>query len=53
VKAYSLGYPLPALRENLRKAGYWDAAADETVAAALKPPPQPQPAPQANNPPSN
>jgi Tfp pilus assembly protein PilF len=53
VKAYSLGYPLPALRENLRKAGYWDAAADETVAAALKPPPQPQPVPQANNPPSN
>lgn len=51
LKAYSLGYPLPFLRDNLRKLGYWDAAADETVAAALKPQPPPQPAPQASNPP--
>jgi tetratricopeptide (TPR) repeat protein len=57
VDAYSLGYPLPALRENLRKVGYWDAAADAAVEAALQAPPEPakadKQAPVPSPPPSN
>jgi Flp pilus assembly protein TadD, contains TPR repeats len=49
VKAYSLGYPLPALRDNLRKLGYWDAAADATVAAANAPKPAEGSTPQSDS----
>lgn len=53
LKAYSLGYPLPGLRENLRKLGYWDAAADATVAKAMQPAAPPETAQPANSRPSN
>lgn len=48
VKAYGLGYPLPALRDNLRKLGFWDDAADAEVAAALKEPVKPTVSPPEN-----
>jgi tetratricopeptide (TPR) repeat protein len=35
VTAYSLGYPLPGLKNKLRKVGRWSDADERTVAAAL------------------
>lgn len=35
VTAYSLGYPLPGLKNKLRKVGHWSDADDSTVAAAI------------------
>ncbi len=34
-KAYAKGYPLPGLKEKLRKVGHWSAADDSAVAASV------------------
>jgi tetratricopeptide (TPR) repeat protein len=41
VRAYSLGYPLPGLRDKLARAGLWSKADDDRVAQASQPPDEP------------